>query len=240
MSMLPRIDSPTFNIKLPVSKVDVKIRPYTVKEQKILLMASESRDEDALVDTILQIVNNCVVTPINVVELPLSDVEYVFYQLRARSQSEMVDLRYKCESKVNGESCGNVMEHQLNLLTDLEVTEGLPSTIKLTDKIGVKLKHQRFEKDPLKNVEIPSPDQLFTLIAKNVDVIFDERATYNTKDLQLDDVIEFLGSLSTSQYEKIEEFFLNEPKIHKNLELTCKKCGTLHKVNVEDVFDFFI
>ena len=39
MSMLPRIDSPTFNIKLPVSKVDIKIRPYTVKEQKILLMA---------------------------------------------------------------------------------------------------------------------------------------------------------------------------------------------------------
>lgn len=240
MTMLPRIDSPTFNITLPVSKIDIKIRPYTVKEQKILLMASESRDEDALVDTILQIVNNCVVTPINVAELPLSDVEYIFYQLRARSQSEMVDLRYKCESKINGQPCGNVMEHQLNLLTDLEVTEGLSSTIKLTDKIGVKLKHQRFEKDPLKDVEIPSPEQLFTLIAKNVDVIFDERATYSTKDLKLDDVIEFLGGLSTSQYEKIEEFFLKEPKIHKRLELTCKKCGTIHNVDVEDVFDFFI
>lgn len=240
MSMLPRIDSPTYTIKLPVSKIDIKIRPYTVKEQKILLMASESRDEDDLVDTILQIVNNCVVTPIKVHDLPLSDVEYIFYQLRARSQSENVDLRYKCESNINGQKCGNVMEHQLNLLTDLEVTEGVPSTIKLTDKIGIKLKHQKFEKDPLKNVEIPSPEQLFTLIAKNVEIIFDDQQTYNAADLKIDDIVEFLGGLSTSQYEKIEEFFLKEPKIHKRLELTCKKCGTIHNVDVEDVFDFFI
>lgn len=239
MSMLPRIDSPTYSVKLPVSKLDIKIRPYTVKEQKLLLMASESKDDDYLVDTILQIVNNCVVTPINVAELPMTDVEYIFYQLRARSQSEIVDLRYKCESTIGDKKCGNIMEHKLNLLTDLEVTEGLPPTINLTDKIGVKLKHQKFEKDPLKDVEIPTPEQLFALIAKNIDVIFDERTSYNVKDVPLSNVVDFLGTLSTTQYEKLEEFFLNEPKIQKKLQIKCDKCGTLHNVVVQDVFDFF-
>ena len=80
---------------------------------------------------------------------------------------------------------------------------------------------------------------LFALIAKNIDVIFDERTSYNVKDVPLTNVVEFLGTLSTTQYEKLEDFFLNEPKIQKKLQIKCDKCGTVHNVVVQDVFDFF-
>ena len=240
MSLLPKLDSPTYSITLPVSKQLIKIKPYTVKEQKLLLMATESGDKNFLVDTILQIVNNCIITPVDARELPITDVEYVFYQLRARSQSELVNLRYKCENKVDGIVCGNIMTHNLNLLTDLEVSESLSPTIELDHKIGIKLKHQKFEKDKLENTEIPTPEQLFELIAKNIEFIYDEKSSYNPKDVPFENIIEFLGQLNTKQYEKIEQFFLNEPKIYKNLQITCKKCGTVHDITVEDIFDFFI
>jgi hypothetical protein len=240
MSLLPKINLPTYTINLPVSKQQVKIKPYTVKEQKLLLMATESGDKNFLVDTILQIVNNCIVNPIDARELPITDVEYVFYQLRARSQSEIVNLRYKCENKVDGNICGNIMTHDLNLLTDLEISEPLSPTIELDNKIGIKLKHQKFEKDKLETKNTPTPEELFELIAANIEFIYDEKSSYSPKDVPIENVIEFLGELNTKQYEKIEEFFLNEPKIYKNLQITCKKCGTVHNITVEDIFDFFI
>lgn len=240
MSLLPSIDTPTYTIKLPVSKQEIKFRPYVVKEQKLLLMATESGDKNTLIDAITQIVGNCVLSNINTKDLPITDVEFIFYQLRARSQSEIVELKYKCENIVDGASCGNVMHHGLNLLTDLEVTESLPTTIQLNDSIGLKVKHQKFELDNLQEKQLPTPQELFELIAKHIEFIYDEKSTYNSSDISQKDLIDWLGRLTVEQYAKIEEFFLNEPKIHKNLQIKCKKCGFVHDLDVEDILDFFI
>ena len=240
MSILPEIESPIYTITLPVSNKTIKFRPYKVKEHKLLMMATEAQDETTLVDTIHQIISNCVLSEINTRELCITDIEYIFYQLRARSESEIVKLTYKCENIVEGKSCDNLMNYDLNLLTDLEVSKGHDSVIQLTDKIGIKLKNQKFEVDPLNNKEFPTPDELFEIAAKNVEFIFDENSSYQVSDLPIKAVVDFLSDLSTKQYEKIEEFFLNEPRIHKNIEIKCKKCGMVHKLKVEDIFDFFI
>ena len=174
MTLLPKIDLPTYSITLPISKIEIKFRPYLVKEQKLLSMAKQAEDKNALVDAIKQILINCTVNSVDVSELPITDSEYYFYNLRARSESEIVKLKYRCESNINGDTCNNIMEYDLNLLTELEVfVPDVPDTIQINDDVGIKLKHQKFEKDPLKNVEVPSPEQLFKLIASNIDVIFD-------------------------------------------------------------------
>jgi hypothetical protein len=241
MSILPTIDVPTYNVKLPVSKQEITFRPYTVKENKLLMMATEAGDKESLVNAVTQIVSNCVLSKINTKELPITDVEFIFYQLRARSESEIVNLRYRCENIIDDNKvCGNYMEHRLNLLTDLEVSDGLSDTIELTDTIGIKLKHQKFEVDKLDNIEIPTPEQLFEAVVENIDFIFDKNSSYQVSDLPKSHVVEFLSQLSTKQYAKIEDFFLNEPKIQKNIQITCKKCGMVHDIKVEDIFDFFI
>jgi len=238
--MLPKIDTPIFNTELPVTKQAVRYRPYTVKEQKLLLMATESEDKNSLIDTILQIVNNCTLSKIDVSKLPIVDIEFLFYQLRARSQSEIVELKYRCENSSDGIVCNNIMKHNLNLLTDLEISEGVSDTIQLTDTIGIKLKHQRFEKNNINNSSLLNPIQLFELIAKHVDFIFDKESIYSSNDIPLDKIVEFLETLSTEQYKKIEEFFIKEPVIKKKIDLTCSKCKFEHKIEVENIFDFFI
>lgn len=240
MSLLPAIDSPTYLIKLPVSKLDIKFRPYVVKEQKILMMAVESKENASLIEAISQIVQNCVLSTVDTKKLSITDIEYIFYNLRARSQSETVDLVYKCQNLVNGEFCDNRMYHKLNLLTDLDVTDIPETTIKLTDKIGVKLNFQTFDVENFKyNGEIPTPEDEFTLVARNIDFIYDEDSSYNTKDIPLKDIVDWLGKLTIEQYSKIRDFFKNEPRIHKNVNIKCKKCGTDHNIEVEDLFDFF-
>jgi hypothetical protein len=243
MSVLPKIDVPTYTVKLPISEVSVKYRPYNVKEQKILTMAKESGDNDSLVDAILQVSINCVIGTTDISQLPLADVEFLFYQLRARSESEIVELRYKCENKIEGDKkCNNIMEYDLNLLTEIEVakTENLSPLIEITDKIGVKLYYERFEKSAIQAGTVPTPQQILEIIAKNIEFIYDENSAYSAKDIPLQNIVDWVGELPPEKYIKIEEFFANKPKLIKKLDIKCNKCGFDHKIEVRDIFDFFI
>lgn len=242
MSVLPTIDLPTYTVKLPVSEQNIKFRPYMVKEQKILAMAKESGDRNTLIDAIFQIFENCVVGEnSSLQELSITDVESLFYNLRARSESETVDLQYKCKNLVDEISCGNTMNYKLNILTDLELSnKGISPIIEIGENIGIKLKFQKFEYNLPKKGVILSPIELFTTIAKNVDFIFDKTNSYNAKDIPLNEIVDWIGKLSLENYRKIEHFFLNEPKLSKKIEMKCSKCGMEHKITVEDAFDFFI
>ena len=111
MSFLPKIDLPTYNIVLPISNTKVNFRPYLVKEQKILSMAKESGDKNAVIDAILQILSNSTTNNVDVSELPITDTEYYFYNLRARSESETVKLRYKCENTRSEEHTSELQSH---------------------------------------------------------------------------------------------------------------------------------
>jgi hypothetical protein len=241
MSLLPKIDMPTYTVKLPISELTVKYRPYNVKEQKILAMAKESGDNNSLVDAIIQIAQNCCVdNTTDVADLPLNDVEFLFYQLRARSESEILELKYRCENLVEDKKCNNIMEYELNLLTELEVTKpDVSPIIEVTDKIGLKLRHQRFEKDIIGD-KLPTPQEVLEIIAKNVEFIYDENSAYSGKDVPLQNIVDWIGELPPEKYVKIEEFFANEPKIIKKLDIKCTKCGFDHSIEVRDIFDFFI
>ena len=241
MSFLPKVDLPTYNITLPVSNTKITFRPYLVKEQKILNMAKESGDKNSLVEAILQVLTNCTTNNVNISDLPITDTEFYFYNLRARSESEIVKLRYKCESKLQtGAPCHNIMEHDLNLLTDLEIfVPEVSDKIEISETVGIKLKHQKFEKDELQN-KIPTPEEIFQTVAKNVDFIYDENSQYDAKDIPLQHIIQWISELPAEKYKSIENFFMNEPKIIKKLNIVCNKCGANHTIIVEDIFDFFI
>ena len=119
--MLPKIDVPIYTMDLISTSKKVKFRPFTVKEEKLFLMATESEDVDTTLDTIKQIIGNCIVNDVEVDTLPMFEVENIFLNLRARSIGEMVDLKYKCNNDVvdeTGESkkCNNVVDLSLNVL----------------------------------------------------------------------------------------------------------------------------
>ena len=109
---------------------------------------------------------------------------------------------------------------------------------KLTDNFGVKLNFQKFEYNAIAS-DYPTPEEEFNLVAKNIDYLYDEKATYSSQDIPISELVDWLGNLTMEQYSKIAEFYLNEPKIYKKLDLTCKKCNMEHHLNVEDIFDFF-
>jgi hypothetical protein len=238
---LPKIDSPIFELTLPLSKKLVRFRPFLVKEQRNLMMAMEADEKETIEKNIKQVLHNCTLTEnIDIDDLPIIDIEYYFIQLRARSVGEVVQNKYRCENKVEDKSCGNLMEVNINLL-DIKITESQESNseIQLTDKIMIKLSYPKFSAlDSVKNSK-SSTDIAFEMIVNSVEHIFDGEQFYYANETTKEELIEFIESLNQEQFSKIEDFFDNLPVLNKQIEMDCKKCGFHHTIEVEGLENFF-
>jgi hypothetical protein len=238
---LPKIDTPVYDLTLPLSKKKIRYRPFLVKEQKNLLMALESDDQESIQENIKQVLTNCTLTKnVDIEELPVVDIEYFFINLRAKSVGEVVENKYRCENVVEGKKCNNVMEHTLNLL-EIKV-EGVKKdndVIELTDKISVKMRYPKFS--ILKNIKDMQKmtDIAMQMIAESIEYIYDGKQFYYSNEVSVNELVEFVESLSQKQFEKIENFFRELPKLERKIEMTCSKCGFVHKFNLEGLENFF-
>ena len=237
--MLPKIDVPSYDIVLPVSKTKVTFRPFLVKEQKILLMAMESEESDFIESNIKQILRNCSLTELNIDDLPLVDIEYYFLNLRAKSVGEEVETKYKCENVVDEKPCGNIMEVKYNVLdVDVRIPEG-DGLIKLAEDIGIKMKYPSFAVlNKLKSQE--SASVAFELIAECVEYVYDKDNLYYTNEIPKEELEAFIDQLSTEQFKDVQKFIEELPRIEKTIDIKCSKCGFEHKIVSKELTDFFI
>ena len=238
---LPKIDTPIYDLELPLSKKKIRFRPFLVKEQKNLLMAMESEDRESIEQNVKQVLNNCTITEgIDIEKLPVIDIEYYFLQLRARSVGEVVENKYRCDNTVDEKVCGNIMETSLNLL-DIKV-EGVVEgndVIQLNETISIKLRYPEFSVLNKLSKLTSVSDIAFEMIAESVEYIFDGEQFYYAKEVEKKEIVEFIESLNQQQFVKIEDFFANLPKIEKKIEMKCSRCGFEHKLDVEGLESFF-
>jgi DNA-directed RNA polymerase subunit M/transcription elongation factor TFIIS len=244
--MLPKIDVPVYNVKLISNDKTLQFRPFTVKEEKLFLMANESEELDSVVDTIKQILNNCILDEFDINSLPLFDIEYLFLNIRARSISEIVNLKYKCNNNILDEEtkeekkCNNVVEIDLNVL-DIkpEKQESHTSKIEITERMGMVMKYPSFE--TLKNFDIENQsDSIIKTTIGCIDYIYDQDSIYYAKDNTEEELIEFVESMQAKDLEKIKAFFDTMPKMKRDIDFKCDKCGHEEKVELEGIQNFFV
>ena len=238
---LPKIDTPVYDLELPLSKKKIRFRPFLVKEQRNLLMAMESDDKETIERNIRQVLHNCTLTEgLDIDRLPIIDVEFYFLNLRARSIGEVVQSRYRCENIVEEKTCGNLMTAELNILEiQPDMTNVVDDIIQINNVISVKLKYPEFSVLERANKFESITDMAFDMIAESVEYIFDGEQYYYATETEPDEIIEFIESLSQEQFSKIENFFNNLPKLNKKIEMDCKKCGFHHSIQVEGLDSFF-
>jgi len=244
--MLPKIDVPVYSVKLISNDKTLQFRPFTVKEEKLFLMANESEDLNSVVDTIKQILNNCILDEFDINSLPLFDIEYLFLNIRARSISEVINLKYKCNNNILDEEtkeekkCNNVVEIDLNVL-DIkpEKQESHTSKIEITERMGMVMKYPSFE--TLKNFDIENQsDSIIKTTIGCIDYIYDQDSIYYAKDNTEEELIEFVESMQAKDLEKIKTFFDTMPKMKRDIDFKCNKCGHEEKVELEGIQNFFV
>ena len=243
--MLPKLDVPIYEVKLISTGKTIRFRPFLVKEQKLFLMASESTDPKETINTIRQVLKNCILDELDIDSLPTFDLEFLFMNLRARSVEEVVDLKYKCNNIVKNDkdedtTCTGSVEFKLNLL-EIEPIKDPNHTnkIQLTENLGIALKYPSF--DMIQKYESKSENEIMAgVLTDCIDYVFDNDQIYYAKDQTKEELDEFIDNLQQKDLEKIKVFFDTMPEIKKDVHFKCPKCLYEEDIQIKGLQSFFV
>ena len=74
---LPKLNNtPYYDVTIPSTGVKTRYRPYLVKEEKVLLMASETEDDHAMSEAMLNLICECV-EGVDRYSLTAFDIQYL-------------------------------------------------------------------------------------------------------------------------------------------------------------------
>ena len=204
---LPKIATPTYSMVLPSLEKEINYRPFLVKEEKLLVLALESEDTKQITTAIKAVLKSCVLTKgIKVETLPTFDIEYLFLNIRGKSVGESIDVNIICPDDEKT-SVKVVID-----LDDIKVnkTEGHSNQIKLDENLMMELKYPSLDEFIKNNFDFNDQnamEQSFKLIASCIDKIYNEEEVWVAADCTKKEITEFLESMNSSQFKKIEEFF---------------------------------
>ena len=238
---LPIMNTPVYNLVVPSTGDRVKYRPFLVKEEKALLIAQQSEDVNVMVDSLKQVIKGCVLDKINVDELPVFDIEYIFTQIRAKSVGEIVELLFPCDVDHGDDNEKAKLKISIDL-TNLEVAfpENQTRKIPLFNDVGVIMKYPTFDTmKKMESIDTNDVDAIFDIIASSIDLIYQGEEVYYAKEQSKEELLEFLYNLTNEQFQELQKFFANMPKISKTVEYNCPICGKHHTVTLEGMQSFF-
>lgn len=220
MSSLPAVKTPKYKLKLPSTGETVEYRPFLMAEEKILLIALESKKVDEIVMALRQIIEACTFNKLDVGKLPNFDLEYVFLQLRAKSVNNIIEFEIPSE---DGETR---IQLKINI-DDIQVvkTPGHTNIVELGDsdsgtgKVGCTMRYPVFE-DIHNYVEITNKNTLGMEIIKDCIVnVFDNDTVVEIDDTFSDEELDaWLGTLGKEAYEKITKFFETQPVLKHTIK----------------------
>ena len=236
---LPIIETPKYEWKLPSTGKKVFYRPYLVKEEKMLMIALESRDSKQIMQAVKDTISACTYNKIDPGTLPIFDLEYMFLRIRAKSVGEISKLSLKCTS------CEKNTRVDVNLDEIKMEVKNLPSnTIQLTDTIGITMNWPKVDlvaefSDETDSEKTNKAELAFNVIAGCIESIFDDKKVYPAKDQTKAELREFLESLNQNQFKKIQEFIEAMPKLEHNVEFECEHCKAKNSVLIKGIQSFF-
>lgn len=234
MSSLPKIDYPVLKIQIPSLKKDFMFRPFLVKEEKLLFMAKESKKEADIFIAIKQVIQNCCLEKnFDVDKIAIFDLEYIFIKLRSFSIENTVKLSLRdADDK-------NMYEFEVNL-DEVEIVypKQAENTIKINENVGLIMKFPPASIYSDESFLSLQKDQLFELILRCIDKIYDGEEVIDVKTVKKEDLTEFIESMNIKVFEKVHEFLINTPKIKYEIKYK-NSLGNEKVIELNSLNDFF-
>ena len=232
--MLPKLDTPTYRLTLPSTGDEIQYRPFLVKEQKLLMMAQESEEDQQIVDAVTSLVRTCTFDKIDADNSPMFDVEYIFLQIRGKSVGEKVQLRLICP---DDEETTVDAEVDINDIA-VQMTEDHTNEVQITDTVKLFLKYPVLKDMRGLMVNTSEMQQIFSVLTKCVHEIHYGEQIFSKIDITEKDIDEFIDQLTTDQFKGITNFFDTMPKLRHVIPITNPKTKVESEVVVEGLASF--
>lgn len=232
---LPKLTTPKYELVIPSTQETVEYRPYTVKEEKILLLARESKDPKQIIRATRDLISTCTYGAIDVNTLTMFDFEYLFVQIRSKSVGETSDVRLTCTE------CNHVNEVTIDL-SEAHVVGDVERDMKVmvTEDVGVVMRFPRFKAAELMSVKNEnSASTYIELVISCIDSIFDMDDVYPADTQSKKELTEFVESLSAAQFKKIVEKIETLPTLELDTGFTCISCKKKNELNLKGLHSFF-
>lgn len=234
---LPQINSPIYELTIPSTNKKVKYRPFVVKEEKILLLALESQEEDEITQAILTILGNCIQGKVDLDSLSTFDIEYIFLNVRAKSVGEMLEFMITCPDD-------NETQVEVEIdIDDIKVhkEKGHTDTIDLDNGYFIKMKYPTMKY--LMNKKVDSDKSMventFEYVVECIESIYNDEETWEAADSTKKELTEFVESLNSKQYQKVQDFLNTMPKLKHTVQVRNPKTKVMSDVTIEGLANFF-
>ena len=230
---LPRIDTPTYQLTIPSTGEEISYRPFLVKEQKIIMMAQESKDDNQMIQAVGDLVESCTFGKVDAKNSPTFDIEYIFLKIRSKSVGETIELNVVCPDDEKTTTPVKIKLDDIKLLSDVrhrtevDISENIKLNLrypKLSDMQGI---------DTNDSVNAP-----FQILNNCVESIHYGDDVYQRIDITDKELSEFVDQLSGQQFTDVMEFFNTMPKLRHVVKVTNPKTKVQSEVVLEGLQSF--
>ena len=232
---LPRPTRPEYSTTIPSNGKKIKYQPFTVREEKILVLAAESQDSDEITNAVTNCIKNCVSSPadININELALFDIEYLFLKCRAKSVGEKLTVRITDPMDETF-----VKDHEINIDKIQVIRDKSHTDLIDIDGIFVKMGYPDITFFT-QGIDLNSIESNIDMISRCIRSITQDEEVYARDDMEEGELSEWLEGLSNEQFKKISEFFVTMPKLSHTIKIRNTNTDKDFEITLEGLSDFF-
>ena len=234
---LPKLTTPTYELEVPSTDEKLKYRPFLVKEEKILLMAMESGENKDIVQAVKQIVTECTFNKLKLGTMPMFDIEYIFLQIRSKSVGEVSKLNLLCPDDKKTYAS---VEVDLSKV-EVQVDDNHTNKIELTEDMGIIMTYPTIDSFLESGIENIDASNMLDVIGTCILQIYEEKGekVYQAKDQTKKELTEFIESMDSKQFKKLQSFFDTMPKLTHTIKVKNPKTKKTSDVKLTGLNDFF-
>jgi len=243
---LPKLNTPTYFLTIPSTKKKVKYRPFLVKEEKIMMLVKESKNQVEIIEVMKDVVKACTFDKLDPNKLSTFDIEYIFLQLRSKSVGEKIEINMKCVNEVDhieddgitktSKPCGGIIPFDIDISKiRVKTPKEHTNNIILDDDIGITFKYPSvnniYDEENVDDIEI---------IVDLIESIFDKDNVYEASETKREELVEFVENITQKQFIKIKKgFFDTMPSLEHTIKYKCSDCGYQGEHTFRGISDFF-
>ena len=238
---LPTIATPTYELILPSTGKKLKYRPFLVKEEKLLILALESKDQFEITNSVKDVLKECVITKgIEIDDLPTFDIEYIFLNIRAKSIGEDINVIVKCPDDRKTEVPVTIFVDEIKVVKSKEHKKDISLDKDMTLRMKYPSLNQFIENNfDMDDRSKTAVDKTFQLVADCMDTVFTKEDAWDSDDYSPEERMQFIEQLSSKQFKEVEKFFATMPKLSHTIEVTNPNTKKKSKIVLEGLADFF-
>ena len=237
---LPKITTSQYELVLPSTGKKIKYRPFLVREEKFLSWPLESEDTNQITTAVKQVLKECVIGRVKIEELPSFDIEYLFLNIRGKSVGETVDIIV---------TCGDDGETQINVslaIDNIKVQKDPEHTrdLELGEGYTLRMKYPTMGQFIDTNFNVRNGDEnevekSFDIICSCIEQVYNEEDMWSASECSKKELREWVESLTSEQFKKIERFFETMPKLRHEIKVMNPNTKKENTVVLEGLSSFF-